>query len=277
MIEAKLENNFMPTAAEMRPHIRDATIIALCSPQNPTGTTFTREALEDICDMVLEENERRGTDKKPVYILFDQMYWVLTYGQTIHYNPVTLRPELRDYTIFVDGLSKAFAATGLRVGWACGPSDLIDKMKSIASHIGAWAPKAEQVAAANFLKLKNAITSYIIEFREQLEFRLAGIYNGIQALKAEGHAVNAIAPQAALYLTVQFNLKGKVTPAKKILNTSEDITSYLLNECGIALVPFYAFGASHDSTWYRLSVGTCKLNEIGESISKLRSGLEKLK
>ena len=277
MIEAKLENNFMPTAAEMRPHIRDATIIALCSPQNPTGTTFTREALEDICEMVLEENERRGTDKKPVYILFDQMYWVLTYGQTIHYNPVTLRPELRDYTIFVDGLSKAFAATGLRVGWACGPSDLIDKMKSIASHIGAWAPKAEQVAAANFLKLKNAITSYIIEFREQLEFRLAGIYNGIQALKAEGHAVNAIAPQAALYLTVQFNLKGKVTPDKKILNTTEDITSYLLNECGIALVPFYAFGASHDSTWYRLSVGTCKLNEIGESISKLRSGLEKLK
>ncbi len=263
MIEAKLENNFMPTASEIRPHIRDASIIALCSPQNPTGTTFTKEALEDICDLVLEENERRGSNKKPVYILFDQMYWVLTYGETIHYNPITLRPELRAYTIFVDGLSKAFAATGLRVGWACGPSDLIDKMKSIASHIGAWAPKAEQVAAAHFLKKKDAISSFISEFKEQLEIRLEGIYNGIQLLKAEGHAVNAIAPQAALYLTVQFNLKGKITSDGKTLNSTEDITTYLLDECGIALVPFYAFGASHDSTWYRLSVGTCKLNEIG--------------
>ena len=276
MIEAKQENNFMPVASEIKPYIKEATLLALCSPQNPTGTAFTKKALEEICDLVLEENERRGSGQKPLYILYDQMYWTLTFGSTVHYNPVSLRPALRDYTLFVDGMSKAFAATGLRVGWAFGPADLIDKMKSIASHIGAWAPKPEQVATANFLKLKDDIDTYMSHFKEQIHLRLTGIYEGLQQLKKDGFKVDAITPQAALYLTVQFDLKGKTTADGKRINSTEDITSYLLNECGIALVPFYAFGSSHDSTWYRLSVGTCKLNEIKDSISKLRVGLEKL-
>lgn len=276
MIEAKQENNFMPVAAEMKPFIKEATMIALCSPQNPTGTVFTKEALEDICDLVLEENQRRKPGDKPLYIMYDQMYWTLTYGSTVHYNPVSLRPALRDYTIFMDGLSKAFASTGLRVGWAFGPADLIDKMKSIASHIGAWAPKPEQVATANFLKLSMDIETYMHGFKTQINQRLTGIYHGLMQLKLEGYPVDAIAPQAALYLTVQFDLKGKKTTSGRLISSTEDITSYLLNECGIALVPFYAFGSSGDSTWYRLSVGTCKQEEITESILKLRMGLEKL-
>jgi aspartate aminotransferase len=276
MIEAKKENNFMPTAAEIKPHIKDATLIALCSPQNPTGTTFSKKALTEICDLVLEENERRGPDEKPIYVLYDQMYWILTFGDTVHYNPVSLRPEMRDYTLFIDGISKAFAATGLRVGWAFGPQYIIDKMKSILSHIGAWAPKPEQVAVANFLKMQTPINRFLSHFREQIDLRLEGIYKGLMELKAAGHPVDAVAPQAALYLTVQFDLKGKTTASGAVINTTEEITEYLLNECGIALVPFYAFGSSHDSTWYRLSVGTCKADEIQQCIDNLRNGLEKL-
>ena len=276
-IETKLENNFMPVADEIKPYIKDATLLALCSPQNPTGTTFTKEALEEICDLVLEENERRNEDEKPLYVLYDQMYWVLTYGDTVHYNPVSLRPEMRDYTIFIDGISKSFASTGLRVGWAFGPESVIDKMKSIASHIGAWAPKPEQVATAKFLQMRDVFQPYLVNFKEQLNFRLEGIYEGLKQLHNEGHNVDAVAPQAGLYLTVHFDLKGKKTPDGKLINSTVDVTSYLLNECGMAIVPFYAFGSSHDSTWYRLSVGTCKLNEIDESIAKLRVGLEKLR
>lgn len=275
-VETSPENNFMPTADEMRPFIKDATLIALCSPQNPTGTTFTRQALEEICDMVLEENERRGDKQKPLYILYDQMYWVLTYGQTVHYDPVSLRPQMRDYTLYIDGISKSCAATGLRVGWAFGPEYVIDKMKSIASHIGAWAPRPEQEATARFLQLEDAMSTYLAGFKEQLWLRLEGIYEGLMKLRNEGHPVNAIAPQAALYLTVQFDLKGKKTMDGSVLDTTADVTSYLLHECGMAIVPFYAFGSSHDSTWYRLSVGTCKLHEIEESIGKLKSGLGKL-
>ena len=276
-IETKLENNFMPTAEEMRPFIREANLIALCSPQNPTGTTFTKEALTEICDLVLEENQRRDENEKPLYVLYDQMYWVLTYGDTVHYDPESLRPEMREYTIFVDGISKSCAATGLRVGWTFGPDYVIEKMKSIASHIGAWAPRPEQEATAKFLQMKDAMDEYLTNFKYHLQKRLEGIYKGLMQLRSEGHNVNAIAPQAALYLTVQFDLKGKKTSNGKTLNSTADVTSYLLHGCGIAIVPFYAFGSSHDSTWYRLSVGTCKIHEIEESIQKLRAGLEKLR
>jgi len=197
----------MPTADEIRPFIQDATLLALCSPQNPTGTTFSKKALEEICDLVLEENERRGEEEKPLYVLYDQMYWVLTYGDTVHYDPVSLRPEMREYTIFIDGISKSCAATGLRVGWAFGPEHVIDKMKSIASHIGAWAPRPEQEAAAKFLQMKEEMTSYLTDFKEHLQIRLEGIYKGLKQLRSEGHNVDAITPQAALYLTVQFDLK----------------------------------------------------------------------
>ncbi len=277
MVEATRENGFMPVAEQMRPHIKKATLLALCSPQNPTGTTFSKEKLSEICDLVLEENERRGPDEKPLYVLYDQMYWLLTYGETVHHSPVTVRPEMKHYTIFIDGISKSFAATGLRVGWAFGPQYIIDKMKSILSHIGAWAPKPEQVAVANYLKMKGPIRNFLSQFREQIDLRLEGIYKGFMDLKKEGHKVDAIAPEAALYLTVQVDLKDRQTADGRLIKHTEDVTEYLLNECGIALVPFYAFGSSHDSTWYRLSVGTCKLSEIEESITKLRKGLEKLK
>jgi len=150
-------------------------------------------------------------------------------------------------------------------------------MKSIASHIGAWAPKPEQVATAKFLQMKDVLRFYITDFKEQLNLRLEGIYNGLMDLRNEGHPVNAISPQAALYLTVQFDLTGKTTAEGKLLNSTADVTSYLLTECGMAIVPFYAFGSSPDSTWYRLSVGTCKLNEVEEAIRKLRAGLMKLR
>ena len=128
-VETKPENNFMPTVEELAPFIQDATLLALCSPLNPTGTVFSKEQLENICDMVIAENKRRSADQKPLYIMYDQIYWTLTYGDTVHYDPVSLRPELRNYTIFVDGISKSMAATGVRVGWAFGPKKIIDKMK----------------------------------------------------------------------------------------------------------------------------------------------------
>ena len=76
--------------------------------------------------------------------MYDQMYWHLTYGDIQHQDPVTLRPAMRDYTVYIDAISKVFAATGVRVGWSMGPATIISKMKAILTHIGAWAPMAEQ-------------------------------------------------------------------------------------------------------------------------------------
>jgi aspartate aminotransferase len=275
-VETSAANNFMPTAEELRPHIGSATLLALCSPLNPTGTTFSKEGLEAICDMVIEENNRRGEGQKPLYLMYDQIYWALTFGETKHYDPVSLRPELKNYTIFIDGLSKSLAATGVRVGWAMGPKKVIDKMKSILGHVGAWAPKAEQVASARYLAQDALVDAFMDDIKKKVNDRLTGFYNGFTQLKKEGFSVDAIAPQAAIYLTVQLDLKGKRTSSSTVLSTTKDVTKYVLDEAKIALVPFYAFGASEDSPWYRLSVGTASVSDIDGAISSLRSALQKL-
>jgi len=276
VIEAKPENNFMPAADDIQPNIKDATLISLCSPQNPTGTTFKKENLEAICDLVIEENKRRGDGKKKLYVMYDQMYWHLTYGSIQHYNPVTLRPEMREYTIYIDAISKVFAATGVRVGWSMGPATIISKMKAILTHIGAWAPMAEQKAVAYFLGNRDAIKKYLSHFKKEIEERLHHIYNGFIKLNKEGLPVDAIAPEAAIYLTIKIDLTGKKTTGGKKLETQNDVTAYLLNEARLAVVPFYAFGAEKNSPWYRLSVGTCKKEEIDEMIGKLKEALNKL-
>jgi aspartate aminotransferase len=276
MVEARLENNFMPAAADIKPHLKGASLLAICSPLNPTGTVFKKEELEAICDMVIEENQLRGENDRKLYVMYDQMYWTLTFGATEHYNPVTLRPQMRDYTIFIDGISKVFAATGVRVGWAMGPAHVLNKMKAINSHVGAWAPMAEQNAVANYLPQQEAIDAYLMHFKAEVEERLRRIYTGIQVLKGAGHSVDAVAPQAAIYLTAQFNLVGKTTAAGKLLENQGDVTDYLLNEAKLAVVPFYAFGAPRSSSWYRLSVGTCKKEEIDEMLGMLGKALERL-
>ncbi|MEQ1676788.1 MAG: pyridoxal phosphate-dependent aminotransferase, partial [Chitinophagaceae bacterium] len=84
-------------------------------------------------------------------------------------------------------------------------------------------------------------------------------------------------PEAAIYLTIKIDLAGKKTPEGDILNDQSDVTAYVLNHAGLAVVPFYAFGADRGSPWYRLSVGTCKKEEIEEMIGKLREALNKLR
>lgn len=276
VVECKLENNFMPTAAAIKPHIKGAALIAVCSPLNPTGTTFTKKELEEICELIVEENESRSADEKKLYLLYDQIYWTLTFGDTQHYNPVGLNPKMKEYTIFIDGISKAFAATGVRVGWSMGPAHLISKMKAINSHVGAWAPMAEQKAVSKYLQQTENINTWFTSFKAGIEERLRLIYEGFQQLKKEGFAVDAVAPQAAIYLTIQINLTGKKTTADKVLQNQSDVTEYILNEGKIAIVPFNCFGADKNSNWYRLSVGTCKTEEIDEMLKMLKTALTKL-
>lgn len=276
LIEATPENAFMPTAEQVAPHLSGAALLCLCTPQNPTGTTLPKAELEKICHLVLQENAKRGEGEKKLYILFDQMYWTLCYGETRHHNPVELVPEIRPYTVFVDGISKAFAATGVRVGWSMGPEPLITKMRAILSHLGAWAPMPEQKACAKYLVKFEAIDNYLANFKEEIAFRLQAIYDGLMQLKAAGHKVDAITPQAAIYLTIKMDLKGLKKPDGTLLTLQADVTQYLLEEAGLAIVPFSSFGGSKESPWYRLSAGTCKKEDIEPMFEKLTRALERL-
>jgi aspartate aminotransferase len=153
VINTKPENDFMPTAQDLKPHLKEASLITINSPLNPSGTTFNHPALKEIFDLVVEENKLRiQHNKKPIYIFFDIIYWLLTYNDIKCNNPILLNPNIADYVVFVDGLSKCFAATGVRLGWAFGPKAIIDKMRSMLAHIGAWAPKPEQIGTAKYLQ-----------------------------------------------------------------------------------------------------------------------------
>lgn len=269
-------NNFMPTAEELAPHLKDAAMLALCSPLNPTGTVFEKEQLEKICRLVLEENRRRTAGEKPLYLLYDQIYWLLTMNGVTHYDPVSLFPELKPYTIYVDGISKGFAATGVRIGWSMGPAHIISKMKNILGHVGAWAPRAEQHALAGFLNSGAEVDAYLEDIRSRISARHQAFYNGFRQLKDEGFPVDVITPQAAIYLTVNIDLRGKTTPAGKTLLNVDDVTSFLLEEASLAIVPFYAFGKDRDTCWFRLSIGTSETEEIPRVLEQLKNALKKL-
>ncbi|KAA9339689.1 aminotransferase class I/II-fold pyridoxal phosphate-dependent enzyme [Hymenobacter busanensis] len=277
MVETRPENNFMPTAADVAPHLAGATLLALCSPLNPTGTVFSKHDLEEICDLVLAENQRRGPDDKPLYILYDQIYWLLTFGDTEHHDPVNLRPALRDYVIYIDGISKSLAATGIRVGYAFGPAPVIDKMKAILGHVGAWAPKAEQVAVGNYLPQQQTVDAFMDQFRQRIQQSLVALYTGLKDLQQQGYPVDAIVPMGAIYLTAKLDVLGKTTPAGQVLATTKDLTSYLISDARLALVPFSAFGTSDTAPWFRMSVGGASLASIEAALPRLKAALDALR
>ena len=275
-VETTAATNFMPTAELIRPYIKGATLLALCSPLNPTGTMFTAEQLTEICDMVIEENKSRAEGEKPLYVMYDQIYSLLTFGKE-HVNPVSLRPEMKDYTIYIDGISKCLAATGVRVGWGFGPAAVMSKMKAFLMHIGAWAPKAEQVALATYFADKNLVDQFLTSFKKQVQLSLDALYNGFQDMKKEGFAVDAIVPMGAIYLTLEIEYLGKTTASGAVLAESSDLVFYLINEAQVALVPFSAFATHQNPAWFRASVGGCSLNDINEMMPRIKAALSKLK
>ncbi|HEX7833176.1 MAG TPA: aminotransferase class I/II-fold pyridoxal phosphate-dependent enzyme [Thermoanaerobaculia bacterium] len=259
--------NFMPTAEMIRPHVRDARLIAVCTPLNPTGTVMAKHEVEAIARLVVEENERRAdAGERPLFLLWDQVYWMLTFGDNKHWAPPQVVPESAAYTIFVDGISKAFAATGLRVGWTVAPPAITARMRDLLGHIGAWAPKAEQLAVASFLRQKDEIAAFHEQMTRELRLRLDALYDGLTAMRREGLPVNAIAPQGAIYLSVQFDLVDR-------MKTNEAIRQFLLNEAGFAVVPFQAFGLKEEDGWFRLSAGAVSLSDIDAGLKRVRDAL----
>lgn len=275
-VETDAAHNFMPTAAQLKPHLKGATLLALCSPLNPTGTMFDADSLAEICDVILEENASRGADEKPLYLMYDQIYSLLTFGKE-HVNPVSLRPAMREFTVFVDGSSKCLAATGVRVGWGFGPEDVLNKMKALVGHMGAWAPKAEQVAMAKYFADKPQVDTFLASFKGQIQDSLNALYVGFNDLKSEGFHVDAVEPMGAIYLTIKIDYIGKTTEDGQLLKDSTDVNFYLIKEAGAALVPFSAFGNDNNMPWFRASVGACSLQDIKDMLPRIKAALIKLK
>jgi len=270
-IPVSAASNFFPTPEQVAPHLATARLLLLNTPLNPCGTVMDKEPLEAICRLIVEENRRRqALSARPLYLVFDQVYWMLTFGGAQHHTPVALLPEIAPYTIFLDAISKAFCATGLRVGWGVMPPAVRRRMVDILGHVGAWAPKAEQVAVATLLDDPAAIAAFQIPMKAALKQRLDALYAGFEEMRRDGLPVETIAPQGAIYLSARFDLFGRQFRGRPI-TTNEEIRRLLLDEAGFGVVPFQAFGLKEETGWFRLSAGAVSLEDIREAMPRLRA------
>ncbi|HEV8611918.1 MAG TPA: aminotransferase class I/II-fold pyridoxal phosphate-dependent enzyme, partial [Gemmatimonadales bacterium] len=275
-VRAQPEHAFQPTLAELQPRLPEVKLLCLCSPGNPTGTVLPPEALRAILEAVVEENGRRSARRlAPLFVLYDLMYGSLVFGDTLPAHPLALVPEAAPWVITVDGISKAFAATGLRVGWVTAAPAVIARMKDFLGHVGAWAPRPEQLATAGFLQDAAAVAEFRAGMNQALAVRLNALYEGFTRLKAQGYPVDCVRPQGAMYLSLRLDLVGRSVGGVP-LPDNEAIRKLLLERAGFAVVPFQAFGLPEDSGWFRLSVGAVSLREIEEvlpRVGKLLAGL----
>jgi aspartate aminotransferase len=271
------EARFLPSREGILEALPEARLVSLNSPLNPTGTTLSRETLAGISQAILDENRSRRRDgRRPVYLMYDHIYWMLTSPGARHVTPPEIEPEMARYTIFVDGISKAFASTGVRVGWAVGPVDVIERMSAILGHVGAWAPRAEQLATAKLLDDTEGIRQYVGELRAGISSRLNALHEGFRQMAEQGLPVDSLPPEGAIYLTVRLAPFGKKTPDGRVIRTNDDVRRLLLERAAVGVVPFQAFGYPDDDGWFRLSVGAASNEEIREALPRIAETLRSL-
>lgn len=268
------EHGFHPTPEQIVAALPGARLVALCSPSNPTGTLMRRESLTAICEAIVAENARRAaTGDRPVFLMYDQVYWATAFGEAPPLTPTALVPEVMPYTVLIDAISKSLAATGLRVGWAIAHPAVTARLSDLLGHVGAWAPKPEQVATAEFLVDAPAFQAARTDMERRLRERLGVLYRGLARLREQGHPVDAVEPQGTLYLSVRFALQGE--RCGRTLRSNEDVRRLLLEEAGLAVVPFQAFALPDEDGWFRLSVGATSVAAIERGLSRLEQMLNR--
>lgn len=249
IIELKAENEFRLTKEELLEAITDKTkLLVLPFPNNPTGAVMRREDLEAIAEVIIE---------KDIFVLSDEIYSELTYD--VEHVSIASLPGMKERTITMNGFSKAYAMTGWRLGYACGPQEIIHQMTKIHQFAIMCAPTNSQYAAVEALRNGDA---------DVLEMRNA--YNGrrrylMHAFKEMG--LPCFEPFGAFY----------VFPCiKEFGMTSEEFAEKLLAEERVAVVPGSAFGACGEGYLrisYAYSLGDLKiaLERLGRFVKRLKA------
>ena len=244
MVHGSEENDFIVTAEMLRPYVTEHTkALILNSPSNPNGCVWSREELRDIAALAVECG---------FYIISDEIYEKLIYDGVRHVSPASFGDEIKAQTIVVNGVSKTYAMTGWRIGYAAGPKKVIKAMTSFQSHASSNANSIAQYAAATALScgdtyIKSMITEY--DVRRRLMHRMLNEIDGLSCQL----------PKVAFY--IMLNLKqviGRSYKGQKI-DGSTKFAELLLNEKRVAVVPALAFG---DDNFVRLSYATSRSNIV---------------
>ena len=266
-IQGTPESRFLPTAEAIAERIKDIRVLILNSPLNPTGTCYTKDELADICDVILVENKNREREgNKPVMLVYDQVYSTMTAEGISHVHPVQVCPEIFDYTITLDAISKSLTGTGLRLGWMALPPSLAPPVVALIGHMGAWPARPIQKAAAELYSQPKILEKYFNKLDGQIAERMDVLEVRLSQLSDYG--VSYVKPEGGIYLTTRFNLFEPLG-----VQTNEEIRQWLLESAGVAIVPFQAFGLDDESGWFRISVGAVGVDDISAAMDRLESAL----
>lgn len=256
VIDAGPESDYKITPAQLKAAITPKSkVFIFNSPSNPSGAAYTPDEIKALCAVLEESN---------IVTISDEIYEKITFDGGQHYSPAQY-PGLRDKTVVVNGLSKAYSMTGWRVGYAAGPKSIIDLAANLQSHSTSNACSVSQKAATAALTGPTAeIEMMAIKFQERRDLIIKGL--------GEIDGIKCPVPGGAFYAFFDVSsFYGKSFQNEKIKSSSEMCT-YLLAEENIGLVPGDAFG---NDNCVRMSFA-CSERNIVEGLRRLKNGLEKL-
>jgi aspartate aminotransferase len=255
IIEANYDQQFKITPAQLQATITPKTrLVVINSPSNPTGVAYTKAELKALADVLLGYPQ--------IMIVSDDIYEKNIWSKEPFANILNACPELYNNTIVVNGVSKTYAMTGWRIGYAAGPAKLISAMKKIQSQSTSNPTSIAQIAAeAAITGDQSCIEMMTKAYKERHDFILAELNKmpGVQALPSDGTFYTF--PRVEDVIKKSANIKNDI-----------DLAEYLLNEAEIAVIPGSAFGAPG---YLRISYAT-SMENIKEAMKRMREAIAKL-
>lgn len=259
LVPCHQENDFRLTASDLEAAITGKTRwVMFNAPSNPAGATYGAEDYRPLLDVILEHPD--------VWILADEIYEKIVYDGFEFVTPAQVEPRLKDRCLTMNGVSKAYAMTGWRIGYGAGPKALIAAMAVIQSQSTSCPSSVSQAAAVEALNgPQDILTDRCDSFRQRRDL----VVDGLNAIEG----ITCIRPKGAFYAFAGCEgVLGKRTPDGIILETDTDYCNYLLDKAHVAIVPGAAFGLS---PYFRISYATSE-SELREALSRIAAATKAL-
>lgn len=250
MIETSEENDFKLTIDDLNKSLTNRTkVLILNSPNNPTGTVYSKKEIIDIANWAVKNN---------IFIISDEIYEKLIYDGEKHVSIASINDEIKELTIVINGMSKAYAMTGWRIGYAAAHEDIIKVINNIQSHTTSNPCSISQYASIEGLLGNQDNISYMNKHFENRRNYMVEKINSIDGLSCRK-------PKGAFYVMANISkFKGSTIKGVKI-EGSLDFAKVMLDEAKVALIPGIAFGADD---FVRLSYAT--------SMENIKEGLDRI-
>jgi aspartate aminotransferase len=258
-VVSRAEDNFVVNPDLVAKAITPRTrMIVVVSPSNPTGAVYDEKTLRALADLAV---------KHDLWLLTDDIYRSLIYGDARFVQPATFGPEVKQRTIIADGVSKSFAMTGWRIGFALAPPDIIEAMDTLQGQSTTNAAAVSQAAA---LAAIEGPTDDVERMRQEFDRRRQYMVQALRAIPG----VKCVEPKGAFYAFPDLSaFNGRTTPSGRVIDGDPSLCDYLIEEARVAVVPGSAFYAPG---FVRLSYATSQAN-IEKGVGRMAEALGKLK